>query len=43
MVLIYRDHIKLWDTTEMAIGFLLFEMMACALLYYIIQWACRGH
>lgn len=34
MVLIFRDQIKLWDATEMAIGFLLSEMMmACSLLY----------
>lgn len=43
MVLIFRDQIKLWDATEMAIGFLLFETMAGSLsLHYIIQWACRA-
>lgn len=43
MALVFWDQIKLWDAIEMAIGFLLFEMIACPLLYYIIQWVCRGH
>lgn len=42
MAPIFRDQIKLRDAIETATGFLLFEMMACSLLNYIIQWVCRG-
>lgn len=34
MALVFRDQIKLWDATEMAIGFLLFEMMPCSLISF---------
>lgn len=36
MALVFRDQIKLWDAIEMAIGFLLFEMTACPLLYHSV-------